>query len=560
MSISTQLNIPFLPQEIYAHIIKFAAPNEDSRLCLVCKSFKEHIEEKRAKNWKKILTDPTVDKVFNEIFSLPKPKDIIYNIQEQKALCKICDILKRSIKIRLSATNYQITQKSQLYQFFFQKVYNRALFDARYFEQPRQTLKWPHENLSNHIRTQALQRLEIDDDNETFIAQNLQQLWEIFFSTRISYNAISYQINIPVLHIPKEATEIPKAYVEAYKEIPIQLFFEQESQLTTIPKHLKPVAVVLNNLKHIPPCVEKIADSSVIIIQGDIPSNLSYITKIPELQLASNNLIFISPKLAQLTSLKFLSLSNNRIQHLPPELGQLHRLEVLSLSNNKIASLPDEYSHLHALHQLDLSENNLILLPACIPKLPSLKELHLDSNQLCTLPKKLNQLPLRILDIGNNYFSILPECVTEIKSLKLLALYSNNLSILPDNIANLTSLKYLNVAKNNLKTLSLCISHLQSLKQFYAQENQLTQLPKGLKQCLSLKKLRLNNNQLKDIPDLRSLPKLCKINLRDNPPEIMQNLSERLPEDITLIIDSEQATHPKYAECRKRFNVVIKEY
>lgn len=75
------------------------------------------------------------------------------------------------------------------------------------------------------------------------------------------------------------------------------------------------------------------------------------------LDLSSNSLSHISPKIENLLTLTVLQLHDNALVALPPEIGKLEKLVRLNLSHNKLSQLPSELFSLPDLRNLNISHN-----------------------------------------------------------------------------------------------------------------------------------------------------------------------------------------------------------
>lgn len=80
------------------------------------------------------------------------------------------------------------------------------------------------------------------------------------------------------------------------------------------------------------------------------------------LDLSSNSLSHISPKIENLLTLTVLQLHDNALVALPPEIGKLEKLVRLNLSHNKLSQLPSELFSLPDLRHLNISHNEFVEL------------------------------------------------------------------------------------------------------------------------------------------------------------------------------------------------------
>ena len=104
------------------------------------------------------------------------------------------------------------------------------------------------------------------------------------------------------------------------------------------------------------------------------------------LNLATNQLTALSPKIIDLITLEWLNLDGNQLTELPPEMWRLTSLKGLSVRANQLTAVPPEIRNLTHLMQLYLDDNKLTELPAEIGDLSDLFRVGLDGNQLKELP------------------------------------------------------------------------------------------------------------------------------------------------------------------------------
>ena len=257
---------------------------------------------------------------------------------------------------------------------------------------------------------------------------------------------------------------------------------------------------------------------------------------------------------------KQLRLSENNLTgEIPPQLSKLSRLYDLDLSgNNLTGEIPPELANLDGMQKLDLSENNLTgQIPPGLSKLPRLYSLDLRGNNLTgEIPPELNKLyhkrpPLRGLRLGGNQFSGcipavlrrvefndfstlgLPFCATTTTK-ALLALYDATGG---DNWYNNTEW-LTNQSLNGWFGLSGGSSHVSSIR---LPENNLTgEIPPELGNLNRLVVLTLSGNNLTGEipPELEGMDWLSHLRLRNNQltgeiPPGMGNLNRLVDLDLS---------------------------
>ncbi|XP_024379499.1 plant intracellular Ras-group-related LRR protein 6 [Physcomitrium patens] len=199
------------------------------------------------------------------------------------------------------------------------------------------------------------------------------------------------------------------------------------------------------------------------------------------LSLPKKNLSEIPPAAWEGADITTLDLSHNQIKVLPTELAMCSALEVLMLSNNKFSEWPGAVlGSIPNLHELLLAYNpfrefpqgafvavakltvlDLSGVPARLPpppalaEMPNLQELRLKRAQLQDFREDLKSLQkLRILDVSQNFISVIPEWVTCLARLETLDISDNNISQLPPKLGLLEpTLKHLKVDGNPLRSI-----------------------------------------------------------------------------------------------------------
>ncbi|KAH8295424.1 hypothetical protein KR018_011005, partial [Drosophila ironensis] len=260
------------------------------------------------------------------------------------------------------------------------------------------------------------------------------------------------------------------------------------------------------------------------------------------LDLSSNALTHLSPKIENLQSLTVLTLHDNALVELPPEIGKLEKLMRLNVSHNKLNVMPREVyslpelrhlnishnefseldpdiSDLHMLEFLDGGHNNIQCLPGGIGFLVRLTSLLLPYNHIKELPPDLvNMRSLQKIDLMQNDLVALPEDMGLLRKLECLYLQHNDILELPDFEGNET-LSELHASNNFIKTIpkSMC-SNLPHLKILDLRDNKITQLPDEMCLLRNLTRLDVSNNTISVLPvTLASLAHLISLQVEGNP-------------------------------------------
>jgi Leucine-rich repeat (LRR) protein len=188
-----------------------------------------------------------------------------------------------------------------------------------------------------------------------------------------------------------------------------------------------------------------------------------------------------------------LNLWKKHLGHVPDSVWNQTDLETLVLADNDLSQVSEQIGRLRKLRMLDLGHNQLTRLPDALADLESLTDfLYLHDNRLASLPSSLARLTkLRYLNISENAFEALPECVCGMASLIELRASNNQLASLPDSIGHLASLREMHLRNNRLTTLPESIEKLRDLRQIDLRGNPLTHLPPALAALPRLDKLDL---------------------------------------------------------------------
>ncbi|KRF78315.1 leucine-rich repeat-containing protein 40 isoform X2 [Drosophila virilis] len=245
------------------------------------------------------------------------------------------------------------------------------------------------------------------------------------------------------------------------------------------------------------------------LVQLSISEEDAWWNQVPleNLDLSSNALSHISPKIENLLTLTVLQLHDNALVALPPEIGKLEKLVRLNLGHNKLSELPIELFSLPELRHLNISHNEFIELN------PDISNLHM----------------LEFLDAGNNNINSLPGGIGFLVRLTALLLANNHIKELPPDIVYMRSLQKLDLMKNDLIGLPEDMGLLRKLQCLYIQHNDIKELP-DFEGNEALNELHASNNFIERVPkDLcANLPHLKILDLRDN--KITQ-----LPDEVCLL-------------------------
>ncbi|EDW84570.1 uncharacterized protein Dwil_GK13066 [Drosophila willistoni] len=234
---------------------------------------------------------------------------------------------------------------------------------------------------------------------------------------------------------------------------------------------------------------------------------------ITNLDLSSNTLSRLSPKIENLMTLTVLILHDNALVELPPQIGKLEKLTRLNLSHNKLSQLPRELFSLPVLRHLNISYNEFTELNPDVSDLHMLEWLDASHNKLQSLPGGIGFLVrLTSLLLPYNHIKELPPDLVNMRVLQKLDLMQNDIIKLPDDMGLIRKLECLYIQHNDIKELPEFEGN-EALTEVHASNNYITSIPKGL--CTNLPHLKifdLRDNQITQLPDevclLRNLQRL----------------------------------------------------
>ncbi len=265
-------------------------------------------------------------------------------------------------------------------------------------------------------------------------------------------------------------------------------------------------------------------------LQGTLPSELSGVTMLVELNLRSNDLTGSIPsEIGNLRNLRKLLLHNNQLTGSFPNLSGLTNLTHLWLSgsNQNVGvggGIPTWLNGLTKLEELNLWGNEMGGSIPTMSGMSSLKLLKLQNNSLTgTIPSWFGSMDsLAALYLHNNSLSgSIPLELGRLTRLRRMWLDRNQLTgTIPPELGNMSNLGTLNLHSNQLTgAIPPALGRLSRLQHFALHNNQLVgPIPPELGSLLELTRLWVSNNNLTgSIPsELRNLTKLRSLNLRAN--------------------------------------------
>ncbi|XP_023163462.2 leucine-rich repeat-containing protein 40 isoform X6 [Drosophila hydei] len=257
------------------------------------------------------------------------------------------------------------------------------------------------------------------------------------------------------------------------------------------------------------------------------------------LDLSSNSLTNLSPKIENLITLTVLQLHDNALVELPPQIGKLEKLVRLNLSHNKLKELPPDLYSLPELRHLNISHNEFVELSPDISNLHMLEFLDAGNNNISSLPGGIGFLVrLTALLLANNHIKELPSDIVYMRSLQKLDLIKNDLIGLPEDMGLLRKLQCLYIQHNDIKELPSFEGN-EMLNELHASNNYIEQVPKQL--CANLPHLKifdLRDNKIKQLPDEICLMRnLNRLDVTNNSISVLPVTLSSLAHLISLQVD-----------------------
>jgi len=200
-----------------------------------------------------------------------------------------------------------------------------------------------------------------------------------------------------------------------------------------------------------------------------------------EIDISSNPITEISPKISQLTELVSLKVNKCKLEHITHGIANLPFLQSIELKGNLLkdflAKIPPYEIKLQSLEMVDLSNNRLTQIPSVLKHLKKLSTLILAYNQIESIEKLCRKEfeGLYVIDLSNNKIEVIPNAFgVHLKNLQNLNLLNNDIAKLPHNIGLLTQLKTIQIDGNPFKNIRRAIINkgsvtiLNYLRQMYS--------------------------------------------------------------------------------------------
>ncbi|KAG0613110.1 hypothetical protein M758_6G077900 [Ceratodon purpureus] len=252
----------------------------------------------------------------------------------------------------------------------------------------------------------------------------------------------------------------------------------------------------------------------------DLPATLA------ELDLTSNRLVSIDPRIANLSHLQKLSFEQNLIaDEAVTVLNQwtaLHGLQELVLRDNKLLRIPS-LSNFVNLTLLDVSFNKVTSMNGLSAVSSTLAELYLSKNEIPEIKEIEHLSKLRVLELGSNKIRVM-EGLDQLKELQQLWLGRNRIQSV--NMSGLTNLLKISLQSNRLTSMA-GFQECVNLTELYLSHNHISVM-EGLSTLRNLRVLDLASNKISALSNLDELSRLEDLWLNDNNIASMDDIEIKL--------------------------------
>ncbi|PHT81137.1 hypothetical protein T459_14152 [Capsicum annuum] len=245
-----------------------------------------------------------------------------------------------------------------------------------------------------------------------------------------------------------------------------------------------------------------------------------------ELDLTTNRLSALDPRIPQLPNLKKLSFRQNLITDAAIEpLSSSHlisHLEELVLRDNKLKKIPD-VAIFKKLLVLDVSFNEISSLNGLSKVSSTLRELYVSKNDVTKMEEIEHFHELQILELGSNRLRVM-ELPENMKNLQELWLGRNRIRTV--NLCGLKCIKKISLQSNRLTSMN-GFQGCVALEELYLSHNGIAKM-EGLSTLVNLRVLDVSANRLTEINDIENLTKLEDLWLNDNNIASLEGLAEAI--------------------------------
>ncbi|PHU16817.1 hypothetical protein BC332_12512 [Capsicum chinense] len=245
-----------------------------------------------------------------------------------------------------------------------------------------------------------------------------------------------------------------------------------------------------------------------------------------ELDLTTNRLSALDPRIPQLPNLKKLSFRQNLITDAAIEpLSSSHlisHLEELVLRDNKLKKIPD-VAIFKKLLVLDVSFNEISSLNGLSKVSSTLRELYVSKNDVTKMEEIEHFHELQILELGSNRLRVM-ELLENMKNLQELWLGRNRIRAV--NLCGLKCIKKISLQSNRLTSMN-GFQGCVALEELYLSHNGIAKMD-GLSTLVNLRVLDVSANKLTEINDIENLTKLEDLWLNDNNIASLEGLAKAI--------------------------------
>ncbi|KNY26031.1 leucine-rich repeat domain-containing protein [Pseudobacteroides cellulosolvens] len=276
------------------------------------------------------------------------------------------------------------------------------------------------------------------------------------------------------------------------------------------------------NLKILNLCKSKVSDNSSIAKVIDY----SKFGNLEQLDISGNNIESLPESIKSLSNLKFLDMGINDIGSIPAGFFEnFKNIEKLRMNNCKLSSIPIEVAALSNLKTLDVSYNNIASLHYSDGLVGLCESLDIRGNKITDYSNEFYKAfpNLKYLSATDCGFDKFPEFVTYIENLEYLDIGSNPMGKNVEQlslVAKLKNLYFINLSNCSIDEFPESLLDLQELHRLDISNNPIKRVPDGddgIKKLNHLFELHLSNCNLDSFPtEICDLPNLSYLHLSGN--------------------------------------------
>ncbi|XP_051132203.1 protein phosphatase 1 regulatory inhibitor subunit PPP1R7 homolog [Andrographis paniculata] len=275
------------------------------------------------------------------------------------------------------------------------------------------------------------------------------------------------------------------------------------------------------------PTAENDAESTVLDLTGCQLRDLSSVelpSTLTELDLTTNRMTALDPRISQLSNLQKLSFRQNLLNDdsVRPlsSWDTISGLQELVFRDNQLKTIPD-VSIFKKLLVFDVSFNEISSLNGLSKVSSTLRELYVSKNEVPKMEQIEHFHELQILELGSNKLRVM-ENLENLVSLQELWLGRNRIRVI--NLCGLKCIKKLSLQSNRITSIT-GLEGCVALEELYLSYNGIAKM-EGLSSLINLRVLDIASNKLTQVNDIENLTKLEDLWLNDNQITSLDNIAE----------------------------------